>query len=607
MLGNANEKLTIKQELLTGATVTIGSLAVENDRFRKERACNYVEKAHSNDFVAKNKPTDSDLVRKYRLLQKELAESKELAKKYRALEKELTVSNGKVKNLTRAMREVETVFELMKDNRADLGRICAALKIKLGKATSKVEKLAKENRILKHLNEKLENLKCPNKTNHLKTAKTLSALAKECTANTANITPILKEKPSPGSNKRRAEETKAVSDERYELEKENDEHVGVKVKCMIDDDVRENNTVLEKIGELDSDKDDIDGDAPNSSEDEEDVTSINVEDAGSNSKKATKEVHVRSGGHDMFNKTSGRKSHKCNECGKICRDNNTLKKHMTTHSQARSYKCSKCEKTFKRKNTLNRHLTGRWRQENGKYYKGCSVTETTPSNERPPKGADNESVDAETEPSEVVESIQVNISDADDDTGVKLEKVDPIQVIPEMIDLLNDDKCDVDSDIFVKGGQVENTEDMKQESVTELLESILNYSHVRENLDVEEKPEGQHMSSPLPYTNFKTGDLVIPSFLAHSADQPVTKKARSRKIINLESSKTKVTSENDLENEEYGEASNAMTQEPRKLAGGKNLEEDHRVTGPVNSRIVSVLQGAAPGLVIRNKRRKVGH
>ena len=111
---------------------------------------------------------------------------------------------------------------------------------------------------------------------------------------------------------------------------------------MIDDDVRENNTVLEKIGELDSDKDDVDDDAPNSSEDEEDVTSINVEDAGSNSKKATKEVNVRSGGHDMFNKTSGRKSQKCNECGKICRDNGTLKRHMTTHSQARSYKCDKC-------------------------------------------------------------------------------------------------------------------------------------------------------------------------------------------------------------------------------------------------------------------------
>ena len=65
--------------------------------------------------------------------------------------------------------------------------------------------------------------------------------------------------------------------------------------------------------------------------------------------------------------------------------------------------------------------------------------------------------------------------------------------------------------------------------------------------------------------------------------------------------------EDDLKTEEDGEASSAMTQEPGKLAGGEHLEENHRVTGPVNSRIVSVLQGAAPGLVIRSKRRKVGH
>ena len=50
-----------------------------------------------------------------------------------------------------------------------------------------------------------------------------------------------------------------------------------------------------------------------------------------------------------------------------------------------------------------------------------------------------------------------------------------------------------------------------------------------------------------------------------------------------------------------------MTQEPGKLAGGEHLEENNRVTGPVNSRIVSVLQRAAPDLVIRSKRRNVGH
>ena len=119
MLGDANERLTVKQELLVGATVTIGSLAEENDRFRKERACQYMEKAHSKDFVGKKKTNDPDLARKYRLLQKEFAKSKDLEKRYRALEKELAVSNKKVESLTRGMKAVDTVFELMKDGKTN--------------------------------------------------------------------------------------------------------------------------------------------------------------------------------------------------------------------------------------------------------------------------------------------------------------------------------------------------------------------------------------------------------------------------------------------------------------------------------------------------------
>ena len=513
MLGDAEKKVEIKQEQLILAKNTIDSLAGEIDRFQKERACQYMVKAHSKDFVGRKKPTDS-----------------ELTKKYRALEKELAVSNKKVKDLTRAMkgitRDVETVFELMKDGKAGLGKICTALKIKLGIATSKVEELTKENKTLKHLNKKLEDLKCPNKTNHLQTATTLSALAKKCTTNTAN-TPILKEKPSPGSNKRRAEETKAVSDTNYELEKENDEHVGIKVESMTD---YEANTlmILNKLGELDSDEDEFDDnddapdndkveknatsidvedaggnnetatedvnvrddndDAPDNDEVERNATSINVEDTGGNSETTTEEVSVRSKGH----KISARKYHKCNVCEKVCRDSGKLKRHMTVHS-VKSYTCNKCEKPFARKDTLKRHLIG-W-YKNGKYSKGCSVQETSPSSKNPPKDTDNKSIEAGTGPSGVSASVHVNISDTDAGPEVKLEGDDPIQVTPEI----------------------------------------------------------------------------------------------------------------DPEYEAGGETSDAVTKEPRKLAGGKNLERDHRVTGPANGRIVSVLQGAAPGLVIRSKRRKVGH
>ena len=48
-----------------------------------------------------------------------------------------------------------------------------------------------------------------------------------------------------------------------------------------------------------------------------------------------------------------------------------------------------------------------------------------------------------------------------------------------------------------------------------------------------------------------------------------------------------------------------------RIDGGEHLEENDRATGPANNRVVSqnistVLQGAAPGLVIRRKRDIAG-
>ena len=53
MLGDAEKKVEIKQEQLILAKSTIDSLAGEIDRFQKERACQYMVKAHSKDFVGK--------------------------------------------------------------------------------------------------------------------------------------------------------------------------------------------------------------------------------------------------------------------------------------------------------------------------------------------------------------------------------------------------------------------------------------------------------------------------------------------------------------------------------------------------------------------------
>ena len=107
-----------------------------------------------------------------------------------------------------------------------------------------------------------------------------------------------------------------------------------------------------------------------------------------------------------------------------------LKRHMTVHS-VKSYTCNKCEKPFARKDTLKRHLIG-WYGKNGKYSRGCSVQETSPSNKNPPRDTDNESIEAGTGPSEVTASVQVIISDTDAEPEVKLEGDDPIQVTPEI-------------------------------------------------------------------------------------------------------------------------------------------------------------------------------
>ena len=137
MLGDAKKRLAVKQELLVGANETIGSLAGVIDRFQEEKACQYMMKAHSKDFAGKKNTGDHDLAKKYKLL----------TKKYKVLEKELAVSNKKVEDLTRGLKAVDTVFDVMKDGKADLGKICAALNIKLGKAISKNQELENKHKI----------------------------------------------------------------------------------------------------------------------------------------------------------------------------------------------------------------------------------------------------------------------------------------------------------------------------------------------------------------------------------------------------------------------------------------------------------------------------
>ena len=476
MLGDAEKKLEVKQELLVEANKTIGSLAGIVEGFQTEKACHYAMKATSKSFAGKKTTGDHDLAKRYKLL----------TKKYKVLKEELATSNGKVENLTKERNAVETVFTIYKDGRDNLGKICAALKIKLGRKDKKNQELEKDNRALRHRIKKLEELQCPSKFNHLKNSNTLSKLAKNCT-----------------TNKEKAEQIKAVSDAIHESEV-GEVHVGVKEEFMADAEAG-SLMIINKMGELDSDEDEVDDsdDAPDNREGEKNATSTNVGDAADNGETATVKDNVRNDNENTPDKDNGkknttstggksktaiegvnvrsrgreiseRKSHKCGVCGKVFKVNGKLKRHMTVHSvksytcnkcgkpftredtlkrhlkgwygkdgkyskgctgqdtyPVNSYKCNKCEKSFARKDTLQRHLRG-WKGKNGKYSKGCSVQETSPSNEDPPRDMDTQPIEAGTEPSEVAASVQVNINYTDAEPEFKLEGDDPIQVSLEI-------------------------------------------------------------------------------------------------------------------------------------------------------------------------------
>ena len=456
MLGDAEKKLEIKQELLILAKNTIDSLSGVVEGFQKEKACHYAIKATSKSFAGKKTTGDHDLAKKYKLLHQ----------RYKVLKGELATSKEKVEDLTKERNAVETVFTIYKDGRDDLGTICAALKIKLEIKDKKNQDLEKDIRALKHQVKKLEELQCPSKSNHLKNSNTLSKLAKTCTTSTARNTSVLKNRPTPGSNKEKAKQIKAVSDAIHESEV-GEEHVGVKEEFMTDAGAGYFK-IMNKIGELDSDNDEVDDndDAPDNREGEKNATSTNVKDAGNKSKTAIEGENVRNRRREI----SERKSHKCDVCEKSFKVNGKLRRHMTVHSAksytcnkckkpftredtlkrhlkgwygkngkysegctgqetypVNSYKCNKCKKSFAREDTLQRHLKG-WKGKNGEFSKGCSAQETSPSNEDPPRDMNTQSIETGTEPSEVTASVQVNINDTDAEPEFKLEEDDPIQV-----------------------------------------------------------------------------------------------------------------------------------------------------------------------------------
>ncbi|XP_061474930.1 zinc finger protein 665-like isoform X2 [Rhineura floridana] len=51
----------------------------------------------------------------------------------------------------------------------------------------------------------------------------------------------------------------------------------------------------------------------------------------------------------------GKKRHGCSNCGKCCRDENSLIRHERTHTPERSYQCQTCEKSFSKSKKLARH------------------------------------------------------------------------------------------------------------------------------------------------------------------------------------------------------------------------------------------------------------
>lgn len=59
--------------------------------------------------------------------------------------------------------------------------------------------------------------------------------------------------------------------------------------------------------------------------------------------------------HHMRKYDSADRPHKC-WCGKAFKYPKDLKRHQTSHSNAKNWRCEQCEKAFTRKDNLQRHV-----------------------------------------------------------------------------------------------------------------------------------------------------------------------------------------------------------------------------------------------------------
>nr|XP_046187274.1 zinc finger protein with KRAB and SCAN domains 1-like [Oncorhynchus gorbuscha] len=59
---------------------------------------------------------------------------------------------------------------------------------------------------------------------------------------------------------------------------------------------------------------------------------------------------------------TGKKSHRCCDCGKDCKSSSELKIHQRVHTGEKPYCCSDCGKLFSGSNSLKVHLRIHWRE-----------------------------------------------------------------------------------------------------------------------------------------------------------------------------------------------------------------------------------------------------